>query len=468
MTPGALSLAPVVVALALAFWTRNAAFSLLVGCVAGAIIAGPDPLSGLVTTFQQALGNADFVWVMMIEVAVGVMIAFYLRAGVIAAFADWASSRIHTRRSAKGFAWGLGLFIFFSDYFSPLFSGPIARPLTDRQRVSREMLAYLLDSGSAPVAVLLPLSAWAVYVAGLLRGYGPIDTVDAGMAVFVQAIPYNFYGWIAVALAGIVAFELVPDIGPMRAAELRARVEGKLVRDGATPLTGEELDQIHPREGAHPHLLPYLVAPVTIVLGTAIGTFVVLGSAKILEAFLLAVFYQAVAMAVGRHFAGVGDAMDVAVKGLKGVMPAIIILALAYCINHVSKSLGAQQYVVSLTEGWMTAGLIPVITFATAGAISFFTGTSWGTYAILTPFVMPVALSLSQGVIDASVLATVGALVGGGLWGDHCSPVSDTSCLSSFGAGSDHMDHVTTQLPYALIGGALAAALFAMLGLTWA
>lgn len=468
MTPGAWSLAPVVVALLLAFWTRNAAFSLLVGCVVGAIIAGPDPVSGLVVTFQQALGNADFVWVMMIEVAVGVMIAFYLRAGVIAAFADWASRRIHTRRSAKGFAWGLGLFIFFSDYFSPLFSGPIARPLTDRQRVSREMLAYLLDSGSAPVAVLVPLSAWAVYVAGLLRGYGPIDTVEAGMAVFVQAIPYNFYGWIAVALAGIVAFELVPDFGPMRAAERRARVEGKLVRDGGTPLTGEELDQIQTREGARPLLLPYLGAPVTIVLGTAVGTFALTGSAKILEAFLVAVCYQAVAMAVGRHFTGVGDAMDVAVKGLKGVMPAIIILALAYCINHVSKTLGAQQYVVSLTEGWMTAGLVPVITFATAGAISFFTGTSWGTYAILAPFVMPVAMSLSQGVVDAGVLAAVGALVGGGLWGDHCSPVSDTSCLSSFGAGSDHMDHVTTQLPYALVGGGLAAALFGLMGFAWA
>jgi Na+/H+ antiporter NhaC len=465
VTPNALSLAPVALALVLAFWTKNAAFSLLVGCLVGGVIGGADPVTGLVGTFQQALGNPDFIWVMMIEVAVGVMIAFYLRAGVIAGFADWASRRIHTRRSAKGFAWGLGLFIFFSDYFSPLFSGPIARPLTDRQRVSREMLAYLLDSGSAPVAVLVPLSAWAVYVAGLLKGYGPIDSVDAGMKVFVQAIPYNFYGWLAVAIAGAAAFELLPDIGPMRAAERRARLEGKLVRDGGTPLTGEELDQIRPREGARPGLVPYLLVPVAIVLGIAVGTFFVQGSAKILEAFLVAVLYQAGAMAVGGHFAGVGDAMEVAVKGLKGVLPAIVILALAYCINHVSRALGAQQYVVSVTEGWMTAGMIPVITFLTGGAISFFTGTSWGTYAILAPFVMPMALSLSKGVVDLSVLATVGALVGGGLWGDHCSPVSDTSCLSSFGAGSDHMDHVTTQLPYALAGGILAAALFALLGL---
>ena len=459
-----LSLAPVVVALALAFWTRNAAFALLVGCLTGGVIAGFDPATGLVQIFQQALGNADFIWVMLIEVAVGVMIAFYLRAGVIARFADWASPRIRSGRSAKGFAWGLGLFIFFSDYFSPLFSGPIARPLTDRHRVSREMLAYLLDSGSAPVAALVPLSAWAVYVAGLLNGHGPIDSVQAGMSVFIRAIPFNLYGWLAVILAGLVAFELVPEIGSMRAAERRTREEGKPLRDGATPLTGQELDDIEPRPGARRSLVLYLFVPVALVLAIAIGTFAGSGSARILEAFLAAVFYQAVAMSLGGHFGGVDDAVNVATRGVKGVLPAIIILALAYAINAISKSLGAQDYVVALTKDWMVAGSIPVVVFLTGAAMSFFTGTSWGTYALLTPFALPVALAASGGMVNAGVLATVGAVVSGGLFGDHCSPVSDTTCLSSFGAGSDHMDHVTTQLPYALMAGGLSAALFAIIG----
>ncbi len=459
-----LSLVPVLVALVLAFWTRNAAFALFVGCLVGGIIAGFDPATGLVQIFQQALGNADFIWVMLIEVAVGVMIAFYLRAGVIAGFADWASPRVRSRRSAKGFAWGLGLFIFFSDYFSPLFSGPIARPLTDRQRVSREKLAYLLDSGSAPVAALVPISAWAVYVAGLLKGHGPIDTVEAGMTVFIRAVPYNFYGWLAVSLAGLVAFELVPDIGPMRTAERRARDEGKVLRDGATPLTGQELDDIEPRPSARQSLALYLVVPVLLVLGVAIGTFALLGSAKILEAFLAAVFYQAVAMSLGGHFASVDDAVSVATQGIKGVLPAIIILALAYAINAVSKSLGAQDYVVALTRDWMVAGTIPVVVFLTGAAMSFFTGTSWGTYALITPFALPLALEASGGMVDAGVLVTVGAIVSGGLFGDHCSPVSDTTCLSSFGAASDHMDHVTTQLPYALVAGVLSAALYVIAG----
>ncbi|MCC7032061.1 MAG: transporter [Acidobacteria bacterium] len=453
---GALSLLPVVLALGLAFWTRNAALSLLAGCIVGGVLTGLDPASGLSQILRTSLGTSDFIWVMMIEVAVGVMIAFYLRAGVIGAFAAWASTRLRSRRAASGFAWVLGLFVFFSDYFSPLFAGPIARPLTDRYRVSREQLAYLLDSTSAPVATLLPLSGWAVYIAGLMVGHGPVASAADGMALFIRAIPFNFYGWLATMLAGLLAFGLLPHFGPMRRAEARALHEGKVLRDGAVPLTGGELEAIRPRPGRQPGLFAYLVIPVAIVLGVAVGTFAALGEVRILEAFLAGVMYQAAALAFGRHFEGVADAVDVAMAGIKGVLPAIVILALAYAINGVSKTLGAQQYIVSATAGWMTAGFLPAATFGSGALISFFTGTSWGTYAILAPIVMPVAFSLSGGAVDTQVLFTVGALVGGGLFGDHASPMSDTTCLSSFGAGSDHMDHVTTQLPYALTAAAIS------------
>lgn len=461
---GALSLVPVILALILAFRTKDAVFSLLIGCIVGVVIAGFDPATGLSKLFQKALGNGDFIWVVMIEIAVGIMVAFYLRAGVIASFAEWASTKIKTRRAASGFGWLLGIFIFFSDYFSPLFSGPIARPLTDKYKVSREMLAYLLDSGSAPVCTLVPLTGWAVYIAGLLKGYGPIQDVNEGMAVFIKSIPYNFYGWFAVILAGLIGFQLIPNFGPMKKAELRAQNEGKVLRDGATPLTGEEMEMIKPLEGKKSNLFVYLVVPVLIVISIAIGTFIAFGSTKILEAFFAAVMYQAVAMAIGGYFKGIKDGMDVAVKGIKAVIPAILILALAYCINTISKTLGAQQYIISLTEGWMSSGLLPLVTFITGAMISFFTGTSWGTYAILTPFVLPIAMNLSGGDVNSLVLATVGAVVGGGLFGDHCSPVSDTTCLSSFGAGSDHMDHVATQLPYAVTAGTLAAIIFAVIG----
>ena len=234
---GVLSLIPVIIALFLAFITRNAIFSLLVGCIIGVIIAGFDPATGIGELFQQSLGNRDFIWVMLIAIAVGIMIAFYLRAGVISAFTEWASKKIRSRRAASGLGWLMGNFIFFSDYFSPLFSGHIAKPLKDKHKVSREMLAYLLDSGSGPVCTIVPLSAWAVYIAGILKGYGPIITAEDGLTVFIQSIPYNFYGWITIILAGLFAYQIIPNFGPMRKAEIRANTEGKTFRDGAIPLT---------------------------------------------------------------------------------------------------------------------------------------------------------------------------------------------------------------------------------------
>lgn len=464
--PGLLSLLPVILTLVLAFRTKNAIFSLLVGCAAGGVIVGFDPETGVTELFLGALGNRDFIWITMIEILVGIMIAFYMRAGVMREFTEWASGKIRSRRSASGFGWILGISIFFSANFSPLFGGPIVKPLTDKYRVSREMLAYLLDSGSAPVCTLIPLSGWAVYIAGLLEGYGPIDSVGQGMSVFIRAIPYNLYGWFAVALAGFIAFGVLPNFGPMKRAEERAFREGKVIRDGATPLTGEELNQIHPLPGKKAHLLIYLVAPVAIILGIAVGSFVIAQRVMILEAFFATVVYQAVAMSVGGHFTNNRDAVDVAVKGVKAVLPAILILALAYCINAVTRSLGAQRFIISLTKSWMTAGLLPLVTFITGAVISFFTGTSWGTYAILSTLVLPIAMNLSGNTVSVAVLTTVGAMVSGGLFGDHCSPISDTTCLSSFGAGSDHMDHVATQLPYALLAAALASVIFLFIGFT--
>jgi len=457
---GIFSLLPIILALVLAFVTKDAVFSLLIGCTLGVVLTGLDPASGLAILFQNALGNKDFIWVMMIEVSVGIMIAFYLRAGVITAFTEWASTKIKTRRGASGFGWLMGIFVFFSDYFSPLFSGPIVKPLTDKHKVSREMLAYVLDSGSGPVCTLVPLSGWAVFIASLLIGYGPIKTAEDGISVFIQSIPYNLYGWLAVILAGLIAYQIVPNFGPMRKAEHRAQKYGKVLRDGAVPLTGKELDLIKPIEGKKTNLIIYLIIPVLIIISIALGSFLVLHSTKILEAFIAAVIYLAVALSVGKYFLSVKDAMEVAVMGIKGVFPAILILAMAYCINTISKTLGAQVYIVSITEAWMTSWMLPMLTFLTAGLISFFTGTSWGCYAIVIPIVMPIAFNLSNGEVSSFVLLTLGALVGGGLFGDHCSPVSDTTCLSSFGAGSDHIDHVTTQLPYALTAALISLLAF--------
>ncbi|MFI4874046.1 MAG: Na+/H+ antiporter NhaC family protein [Blastopirellula sp. JB062] len=450
MNAGALSLLPVALAMCLAFVTRDAVFSLLAGCVAGVMLIGYDPATGLALLFRDSLSDKDFVWVMLIELCVGVLIALYVRAGVIAAFTEWALKRVHTQRSALGFAWLLGICVFFSDYFSPIFSGPIVRPITDRHRIPREMLAYLLDSGSAPVCTLIPISGWAVYIVALLQGFGPIDSVEMGMTVFIQSIPYNAYGWLAVIAAGLFAFQLLPNFGPMRKAVRRAEETGKVLRDGAVPLSGKEFELIRPSDSGSSNLVFFFLIPNLLVVGIAAGTFWFLQTTMILEAFLAAIMYMVAAMAIGKHFESVQDAMQVGVSGIKAVLPAVLILAAAYCINHVSKSLGAPQFVLSIVSPWMTASFLPALTFIAAAIISFFTGTSWGTYAIMTPLVLPLAMALSGDVVSGGVLLAIGALTGGALFGDHCSPISDTTSLASFGSGSDHMDHVVTQMPYAI------------------
>ena len=462
---GALSLLPIILALVLAFITKDAILALFIGCIVGVIILGQDPATGLSKLFQAALGNADFIWVLMIEVFIGILIAFFLKAGVTQGFADIVSKKVRTRRSAQVTAWLLGMFVFFSDYFSPLFTGTIMRPVTDRMKVSREKLAYLLDSTSAPVCTLIPISGWAVYVAGLLANVGgPISSKEVGLSVFINSIPYNFYGLIAVALAGLIAAGIIPDFGPMKRAEKRAIETGKVLRDGATPLVGVELEKISPKEGKKGNVILHLIVPVLIIVCIAVGTFIALGSTKILEAFIAATLYLAIILWIQGYFNGIKDMVDTALNGVKGVLPAITILALAYSINTVTKALGGPEFVLSITRGWMTPALLVGITFVTGALISFFSGTSWGTYAILTPFVIPLALELSNGTLGPLVYAATAAIVGGGVFGDHCSPVSDTTILSSFGSACDHMDHVITQMPYALTAALLALILYLIVG----
>ena len=198
----------------------------------------------------------------------------------------------------------------------------------------------------------------------------------------------------------------------------------------------------------------------------AVGSFILLGSVKVLEALFAVVMYQSIVMAFGGYFKSIKDFIDTATAGVKAVIPAIFILALAYCINAISKELGAQAYVIELTKHWMTPAMLPALTFIAGASISFFTGTSWGTYALLVPFSIPMAFGISGGELAPIVYVTLGAIVGGGLFGDHCSPVSDTTCLSSFGAACDHMDHVSTQLPYAFMCAVASGLLYVVLGMT--
>ena len=447
---GILSLAPALIAVILAFITREALFSILCGVLVGLLITGQDLLFGFTGIIQSALGNADFIWVIGIEVFIGIMVAFFQKSGAISAVANKLNEKLHiTPKIAQVMGAALGVLIFFSDYFSPLFVGNVMRPITDKAKVSREKLAWLCDCTSAPVCITLPFSAWGVYVAGLVVGFGTFATAEAGQNAVIHASVFQLYGILTIVMIFLVALGFIPDFGPMKKAEERARTTGKVIADGSTPMLSNELDNIKPKEGFKPNIVLHFLIPAIIIICTTIGTYVVMGSAKTLEAFVLAVTYQAIVLLIQKAF-NIREMIQVATEGIKSVVSAMLILSLAYCINAISQSLGTANFVISVTESWMTPATLLALTFAVCAFISFFTGTSWGVYAIMIPMAMPLAFNMAGGVEGSLVYAEIAAVMGGGAFGDHCSPLSDTTILSSLGAGSDHVDHVKTQLPYAL------------------
>lgn len=466
MDYGILSLAPAMIALILAFVTKNALFSILIGVEVGVIITGGNIVFGFSSLMQDALGNADFIWIIALEVFVGILVALFQKSGAIEAFSNTVGKKNLSQRGAQVLAFLLGVFIFFSDYFSPLYVGTVMQSITDRAKVSREKLAYYCDSTSAPVCTIIPFSSWGIYMAGLLVALETPNIPDAAAAqqVVIKMIPYNFYGIAAVLLAALIAFGIVPDYGPMRKAEKRAKEEGKMISDKARPMMSDELSNLKMKEGCKPSLLLNFFMPAFLIIGVSLGTYVVLGSAKTLEAFIVAVLYQFVVM-LFQKMGTINELMDTAVAGIKSVMTAMLILAMAYCLNSISKTLGTADFVIKATESWMNPTLLVVLTFLITAFIAFFTGTSWGTYAIMTPISVQIALNFSAGALTPVVFATVAAVMGGGCFGDHCSPLSDTTILSSLASGSDHIDHVTTQLPYALTAATVACVGFLAVGM---
>jgi len=458
---GPLSLVPAAVAIVLAFITRNTVFSLAVACLAGVLVAG-EGFMGFPNLLVGALGNEDFSWILLLEFFIGILIAFFQRTGAILNFSQFIANRRMTRKRVQLIAWFMGMFVYFSDYFSPLFVGSTMRALSDKFKISREKLAYICDSTSAPVSILVPITGWAVLVAGLIIGMGPIENASDAMQVFIISIPFNIYAILAVVMVGLIASNIIPDFGPMRTAEKRAMEEGKLVRDGAQPLMGDELTGLEPFPGIKTSLMWNFIFPVMLVIVFAVGAVIITASAKPMEAFMLAAFMAGIVMRI--QGVPLIEITTTAMSGIKGIMPAVIILAFAYALNDLSAAMNTADYIVVATGSWLTPSLLPVLAFLITAFIAFSTGTSWGTYAIMIPIAVPLAFNFSGDELNTMVYATLAAVAGGGVFGDHCSPLSDTSILASTGAASDHIDHVKTQLPYAALIGLISVSLYLAIG----
>jgi Na+/H+ antiporter NhaC len=461
MDLGILSLVPAVIAIVLSFVTRNTVVSLALACLTGTLIAGQG-LLGFPTLLKTSLGSTSFAWVMLLNTFIGIIVAFFQKTGAIQGFSQYIQDKKLSRKAVQLVAWFLGMFVYFSDSFSPLFVGTTMRSISDKAKISREKLSYIADSGAAPVSVLVPITGWAAYLSSLAIGVGVIATQEDAMNLFIKAIPFNFYAVFTIIFVGLISGGVIKDFGPMKKAEDRAINEGKVLRDGAEPLIGKELTEMEPYPGIKPRVFLNFLLPVMMIVVIAMGTYLTIKSAKTMEAFLFVLIFMGISMFIqGIPFKVI---MNTLTDGVKGAVPAIIILALAYSINSLSKTMGTANYIISVSEGLLTPQLLPAIIFLISAVMAFSTGSSWGTFAICMPIALPLAFNLTGGVVTTLVVASFAAVAGGGVFGDHCSPLSDTTILASTGAAADHIDHVKTQLPYALICGGVALVGYLILG----
>ena len=464
--PTWISVLPPVLAIVLAIATRQVYLSLAGGLWLGwTILEGWNPLAGLGRTIEATvavLGQPGDAKVILFTLVIGALIATVEASGGVRGFVTWLEENewVTSPKRAQLLAWATGVVIFIESNITVLVAGSVARPLFDRFRVSREKLAYIIDSTSAPICILIPMNAWGAYNLGILEGLG----VESALNVFLGAVVLNFYAFAAVALV-VVVILTGWDIGPMGKAEKRTQ-EGRLLWPDATPMIDEEVLAPPPNRSIPPRARNMFLPIAAMVLFMPVALWITgdgdltagSGSTSVLWSVLVGLATAWILLVVQRAFTQ-DELVKVGLKGAGGLVPLALILLLAIALGDVAEALGTGVYVAQVTAGRMPTFLFLPLVFLVSGAIAFSTGTSWGTFAIMLPIAVPAAATLGL-----PLSPFVAASLAGGIFGDHCSPISDTTIISSMAAATDHIDHVRTQLPYALLSGAVATVGFTLLG----
>ena len=491
---GIWSILPPVIAIVLAFATRQVLPSLLVSIWLGAtIISGGNPAAGFARTIQEYIaGSIAKPWnasIITYSLTLGGMIGIITKSGGIKAIANWLSSRAKSAKRGQLATLLMGFIIFFDDYANTMLVGNTMRPLTDRLKISREKLSFICDSTAAPIASMALVSTWTAYEIGLIKS--AFETLDISMntyEAFIRSIPFRFYSIIALFFVFAVCM-LGRDFGPMLSAERRARKFGKVTADDAVPLATRELTEMVIKEGIPLRWYNALIPVFTVVSMVIVGLYLhgygeivrggdsslaalvqdhpfslsslreIIGSANAAVAMMWAAFagtFAAFLLVLSQRILTLHEAVTAWMDGAKSFLIAVMILVLAWGIGSLCRDMGTAEYLVGILEGRLWAGFIPFAVFILGCLIAFATGTAYGTTAILMPIAVPLCYHLNGGETGGLFFATIGAVFTGAVFGDHCSPLSDTTIMSSMACASDHIDHVKTQIPYAVTVAVIA------------
>lgn len=459
--PSVASLLPVIVTLVVALWARNVLVGLFSGVLVGVamltetyLLLIPELVRDYVVPEVADSYNAS---VLVLLAFIGGFVKLIESSGGGTAFATAVARWVSGPLRAQFAAWLGGIAIFFSDLGTPLIVGPVFQPLMDKLRISRQKLAFILDSTSSPVAILIPFIGWGVFIMSVIADAFDANAITIGeWDAFVSAIPYQLYAWLAITIVPVLTL-MKFDFGPMRAAEAAAKTTKILVAQSSR----------EPAANAGPILvwLPLLVLGATLfsLLGYYGFPQVQVAGPDFRAALSAAYFLAALASVLLLVFGGnkpLGETFSRYIEGVTGMMPIAATLVLAWTLGTLSEALGTGAYVAELAREGLPGWLLPAVVFLLAAVISFATGSSWGTIIIVMPLAIPAAIAT-----DVALPVTIGAVLSGGLFGDHSSPVSETTILSSTGAGTTPIEHFRTQMPYALTNGALALGGFLLAGL---
>ena len=434
-----LVLLPALVTVVTAILSRRPIESLLAGVFVGLLMLEPAAaLSNFSSILLEVMMDETIAWVIIVCGLMGSLITLLMRVGAARAFSRALSSKAQNSTSALLYTWLLGLVVFIDDYLNALAVGSSMRKVTDKFKVSREMLAYVVDSTAAPICVLVPVSTWAVFYAGLFMDAGYAES-GQGMALYVSAIPYMVYPIVAMLLVPLVAVGIVPALGMMKSAQQRAA-------EGTAPLLideGEEESLIDTEDNRVQ--IYHFVLPIVALLGFSIWYDLDVQIGIIMSVAVTIILFGAQRLMAWTQM------FDAVIDGIKIMLPALTMVVMAFVFKEVNDQLGLAIYVINNVAPLMTPLMFPALTFLTMALISFATGSSWGVFAIAIPIILPLAES-----VGVSIPLAIGALVSASAFGSHACFYSDSTVLAAQGSGCDVMDHALTQIPYALIAAAIS------------
>lgn len=450
-TPGFISVVPTLVVFVLAILTRRPIESLVTGAVTGlAIIHGSGFVTGFAETSLRVMTDEDVAWVILVCGFMGGLIAILIRTGATRAFTALMTRYVRSEKSALFATWGLGIFMFVDDYLNSLAVGAAMRDVTDKYRVSREKLAYVVDSTAAPISVIIPFSTWGAFFAGLLVANG-VAPDGEGLDAYIKAIPYMLYAWVAVFLVPVVILGVIPNLGGMKAAEARAKTKGQMVPPDAAHI--EQANKaIKPNMDVTPRVSMFVLPMLALVFFTLYfdkdfltGIYITLGGTAL--------------VILAARILDLNDTFDTVIDGFKTMIEPLGVLVAAFILKDVNDVLALPTYVVTTMQPLLTAESLPAVIFASMGLVSFMTGSNWGVFVIILPIV--VALGNNLGT---DMTLVIGATLSASTFGSHACFYSDATVLTAQATGCTAMQHALTQIPYALIAAAITVVGFLILG----